>query len=230
MFDPLDKKRRPPVIRFAQSVVRWFFRTMMLAFRIRIDGMDRYPRTGPMLVCSNHQSNLDPLILGCVCPRPLNYLSKKQLFDFKPLGWFLTWNDCIKIDRKKGLGGIKETLKRLKRNESVVMFPEGTRSKDGNLQPVKSGFCTLVKKTKVSILPVAIDGAWDALPPHSPLPNFGATIQVVFGEAIEPHEYADLSDEELTLLLETRIRECFKKARRIKLRVKGGAIAEQTDA
>ena len=186
-------------------------------FRLRIDGMHRYPRSGPMLVCSNHQSNLDPLILGCACPRPVNYLAKKQLFEFGPLGWFLRWNDAIELDRERGLGGIKETLKRLKRKESVVMFPEGTRSKDGELQPVKSGFCTLVKKAKVPILPVAIEGAWDALPRHSPVPNFGATIQVVFGEAIEPAEYSVLSDEELTELLDQKIRECFEKARSMKM-------------
>ncbi|QEG22118.1 1-acyl-sn-glycerol-3-phosphate acyltransferase [Mariniblastus fucicola] len=189
----------------------------MLPYRIRIDGMKRYPRTGPMLVCSNHQSNLDPLILGCACPRPVNYLAKKQLFKFPPLGWFLRWNDAIELDREAtGLGGIKETLKRLKKKESVVMFPEGTRSRDGELLPIKRGFCTLVKKTKVTIMPVAIDGAWDALPRHSPWPNFGATINVVFGDPIEPEEYADLSDDELTALLEEKIRECFEKARRMK--------------
>jgi 1-acyl-sn-glycerol-3-phosphate acyltransferase len=202
--------------RIAQSMVRWFFRISMLPFRLRIDGMHRYPRNGPLLVCSNHQSNLDPLILGCACPRPVNYLAKKQLFSFPPMGWFLRWNDAIELDRKKGLGGIKETLKRLKRNESVVMFPEGTRSKDGELLPVKSGFCTLVKKTKVPVMPVAIEGAWDALPSSSPIPNFGATLQVVFGEAIGPEEYAELSDDELTALLEQRIHECFAKARQMK--------------
>lgn len=218
LSDPFDITRRPPVLRFAQAIVRWFFRISMLVFRIRVDGMERYPRTGPILVCSNHQSNLDPLILGCACPRPINYLAKKQLFSFRPLGWFLRWNDGIEIDRKKGLGGIKETLKRLKRNESVLMFPEGTRSRDGELQPVKGGFCTLVKKTKVTIMPVAIDGAWDALPSHSPLPNFRATIQVAFGDPIAPEEYLPLSDEALTSLLELRIRECFENAKQINAR------------
>lgn len=187
-----------------------------MAFRIRVDGMQLCPKTGPMLLCSNHQSNLDPMILGCACPRPVNYLAKKQLFSFPPLGWFLRWNDAIELDRKKGLGGIKETLKRLKKKESVVMFPEGTRSKDGELQPVKSGFCTLAKKTKVAILPVAIAGACEVLPPGSLIPNMSATIQVAFGEAIYPEEYAELSDDALTTLLEVRIRECFEKARVLK--------------
>jgi len=187
----------------------------MMPFRIRVDGMKRYPHNGAVMVLSNHQSNLDPMILGCACPRPVNYLAKKQLFSFKPLGWFLRWNDTIELDRKASLGGIKETMKRLKRKESVVMFPEGTRSVDGKLQPFKSGFCTLVKKTKATIMPAAIDGAWDVLPRHSPIPDFWATIQVVFGEAIEPEDYLDLSDEELTELLGERIRECFEKAQAI---------------
>lgn len=223
MFDLKDKTRRPLHVRIAQDLVRWFFRLTMLVFRLRVDGMKRYPRNGPMLVCSNHQSNLDPLILGCACPRPVNYLAKKQLFEFRPLGWFLRWNDAIELDREKGLGGIKETLKRLKRNESVVMFPEGTRSKDGELQPIKSGFCTLVRKTKVPILPVGIDGAWDALPRHTPIPNFGTTIVVVFGDAIEPDEYLGLSEDELTSLLDRRIGDCFEKARTLKLGCKAFA-------
>lgn len=214
MFDPLDKKRRSLPIRIAQSLVRWFFRISSMPFRFRVDGMKRYPRTGPILVCSNHQSNLDPMLLGCACPRPVNYLAKKQLFQFKPLGWFLRWNDTIELDRESsGLGGIKETMKRLKKKESVLMFPEGKRSIDGELQPIKRGFCTLVKKTKVTIMPVGLAGARDAWPRGSWYPNISATIQVVFGEAIPPEQYADLSDDELTELLNEKIRECFEKAR-----------------
>ena len=211
-----DKTRRSPFIRFAQSIVRWFFRISMLPFLLRVEGMRRYPTTGAVLVCSNHQSNLDPMILGCVCPRPLNYLAKKQLFDFKPLGWFLRWNDGIELDRDGGLAGIKETLKRLKKGESIIVFPEGTRSIDGELQPLKRGFCTLARRTKAAVLPVGIAGARNALPRKSLVPVIGAKIQVVLGEAIEADEYADLSDEELTLLLEQRIKECFEKARKIK--------------
>ena len=217
MFDPDDKTRRSQPIRYAQSAVRWFFRMNTLPFRMRVSGMKNYPRFGPMLVCSNHQSNLDPLILGSACPRPVNYLAKESLFNFGPLGWFLRWNDVIPIDRDgSGLSGIKETLKRLKKKESVLMFPEGTRSRDGELLPIKRGFCTLVKKAKVPIVPIGLDGALDALPRNSPLPNFGATIQVVIGEAIETETCQQLSNDELTQLLEDRIGECFAKARAMK--------------
>ena len=179
--------------------------------------MNRYPRTGPIMICSNHVSNLDPMLLGCACPRPVNYLAKKQLFSFKPLGWFLRWNDTIELDREaSSMAGIKETLRRLKKKESVILFPEGTRSKDGKLQPFKRGFVALVKKTKVAIMPVAIDGAQDAMPRNSLLPNFKATIQIAFGEAIYPEQYMELTDEELMGLLDTKIRECMEKARAMK--------------
>jgi len=218
MFDPADKTRRSLPIRIAQSIVRWFFRISMLPFKLRVQGIERYPSHGPVLVCSNHQSNLDPLILGCVCPRPVNYLAKKQLFKFPPLGWFLRWNDGIELDRDSGLGGIKETLKRLKNKEAILMFPEGRRSLDGELLPIKRGFCTLVKKTKVPIFPVGLDGAFEAWPRNSPFPNFGANVQVVFGDPIQPEEYADLSEDELTALLGEKIKECFEKARALKER------------
>ena len=217
MSDPHDITRRPLAIRIAQSFVRWCFRMSSLPFRIRVDGMNRYPRTGPIMICSNHVSNLDPMLLGCACPRPVNYLAKKQLFSFKPLGWFLRWNDTIELDREaSSMAGIKETLRRLKKKESVILFPEGTRSKDGKLQPFKRGFVALVKKTKVAIMPVAIDGAQDAMPRNSLLPNFKATIQIAFGEAIYPEQYMELTDEELMGLLDTKIRECMEKARAMK--------------
>jgi len=81
------------------------------------------------------------------------------------------------------------------------------------MRKVKSGFCVMVRKSKVPIFPAAITGAFDALPRKSLLPNFSATIQVVFGDPIQPEDYGDLSEEELTLLVEEKIKECFAKAK-----------------
>lgn len=205
---------RPFRIRAGQSLVRWFFRILLLVlYRIRVHGLENYPPSDGALICANHQSNLDPLVMGVSCPRPVNYLAKQSLFLPGPMGWFLRWNDAIPIDRSgAGIGGMKETLRRLKRGESVVIFPEGSRSTDGELQPLKQGFCSLARRTSAILVPVAIEGTYDAMPPKCKAPRLGK-IQLVFGPAIEADEYEDLDDDQLTELLQQRIADCFSLAR-----------------
>ncbi len=210
-------RRRSLPVATAQGVVRWFFRiSMVLGVKVRVHGLDNFPEVspagGPMLICTNHQSNLDPLVMGVVCPFPINYLAKKSLFKFAPLRWFLTWNDSIALDRTAGVVGIKETLRRLKKGESVLIFPEGSRSRDGKLQPVKQGFCTIAKRTRVPVLPVAIAGTFDACPPNH-WPRFG-NVHVVIGQAIEFEQYKDWSDEVLASEVEKRIADLFIEAQR----------------
>lgn len=195
-----SSRRRPIPISIAQKFVRWFFRfSMIVGVKVRVHRLENFPEVpssgGPLLVCANHQSNLDPLLMGVVCPSPINYLAKNSLFDFPPLGWFLRWNDSIPLNREAGLAGIKETLKRLKRGEAVLIFPEGTRSPDGKLQPIKQGFCTLARRTSAPILPAGITGTRAAWPPGKG-PSFG-NVHVVFGESIPFETYQHWSDEEL---------------------------------
>ena len=213
---PEKKRRRPILIEFGQGCVRWFFRIVLtLFYRVRVHGLENYPEQDGFLLCANHQSFLDPVVLGVVCPRPVNYLGRKTLFSFGPLGWFLTWNDTIPIDREgSGLAGIKETIRRLRRGESVVMFPEGTRTDDGEFQPLKLGFCALARRSKAALLPVGFDGPYQAFPRQRLLPQTGR-VQVVIGKPIVFEDYEDLSDQEMADLLESRMRNCFEKAHRL---------------
>ncbi|MCH2182115.1 MAG: 1-acyl-sn-glycerol-3-phosphate acyltransferase, partial [Mariniblastus sp.] len=116
---------------------QWFWQMVLLVlYQVRVHHQHRFPMKGATLLCSNHQSNLDPVVIGCVCPRRLNFLAKKDLFGF-PLGVVLRMVDAIPIDREGiGIGGMKETLRRLKKNEPVLIFPEGERSWDGDLLPL----------------------------------------------------------------------------------------------
>ncbi len=210
---PIRHRRRFHVA-ISQTIVRWSFRVLMtLAYRIRVHGLENYPDQGRMLVCSNHQSFLDPVILGVICPKPINYLGRKTLFRFAPFGWFLSWNDTIPIDRDaSGIGGMKETMRRIKRGESVLMFPEGTRSPDGEFKSIMSGFCVMAKRTKATLMPIGFEGAYQSYSRNMILPRLGR-IHAVMGEPIHFDEYGELSDEDLTKMLEARIRECFEAAR-----------------
>ena len=186
----------------------WF----TLGYRIRCHFPDKVPKEGGALICCNHQSNLDPMLVGATIRRDLHFLAKKSLFTGK-LKKLMHGLHCIPLDRKKGLAGIKATIKRLKRGHLVMVFPEGTRSIDGEIKEFKGGFLTMARRAKVPVVPSALDGAHQAYPPGANFPWPGH-IHVVFGEPIFHDDYVNMSDEEVMELLETRIRECFALARK----------------
>lgn len=195
--------------------------TAVTVFQIRFRGREFVPAAGGGLVLSNHQSNLDPIIVGLVPERRLNYVARQTLFRFAPLRWLLFSLDGIPIDREgTGLGGLKETLRRLKHGELVLLFPEGTRTSDGEVQAIKPGFCALARRTGVPLIPVALDGAFDAWPRQLRFPR-RAVIHVQFGPPIEPAEVAALDDEQLVAEVERRIRACHAQARRSRQRAVG---------
>ena len=206
--------QRSPTKTVLQWLVRWMFRIQLtLLYRIRVHGLENFPEPGSTLICSNHQSFLDPVVLGVACPRPLNYLARKTLFKTSPMRWLLELNDSIPIDLDSmGMAGIKESLKRLKRGEMLVLFPEGTRTDDGELLPLKPGFDLLARRSKSRMLPIALDGCYQAFPREAKLPRLGE-IHVVIGEPIEYDEYKDWSPEETAVILQSRIAECLAVAR-----------------
>ena len=182
-------------------------------FRIRVRGREWLPREGGVLVLSNHQSHFDPVLIGLACDRRLNYLARESLFSFTPFRWLIESLDAIPIDREGlGLSGLKETLRRVKRGELVLIFPEGTRSRDGDIAPLKPGFSALASRAAVPLLPVAIEGAYDAWPRRQLLPGI-ATIHIQFGEPLSPAAAAALDERQLVAEVERRIRECHGKAR-----------------
>ncbi|MEX0585070.1 MAG: lysophospholipid acyltransferase family protein, partial [Pirellulales bacterium] len=127
----------------------------VILFRIRCFGRERIPAAGGALVLSNHQSHLDPVLVGMMFNRRLNYLARQTLFRFAPFRWLIHSLDAIPIEREGlGIAGLKETLRRVRRGEMVLMFPEGTRSGDGRPRPLKAGFCAVARRAGVPLLPV----------------------------------------------------------------------------
>ncbi|RIK76639.1 MAG: 1-acyl-sn-glycerol-3-phosphate acyltransferase [Planctomycetota bacterium] len=185
----------------------------LVAYRIRCYGREHLPTTGGVLLLSNHQSNLDPVIVGLTSNRRLNYMARETLFRFGPFRWLIHSLDAIPIDREGlGLAGLKETLKRLRRGEIVLMFPEGTRTRDGELASIKPGFCALARRGSVPLVPVAIDGAFQAWPRSQMLPRTGM-LRVVYGPPLLPSEIEPLDDQRLIAEIERRMAACFEHAR-----------------
>ena len=194
-------------------VVQWFFSTILAStYGLRATGRENIPDRGSLMLVSNHLSHLDVLILGILLDRPLNYVARSTLFFF-PLGLFIRSLGAFPIQRD-GIGaqGLKETLRRLKSGGIVTLFPEGTRTSDGELGELKAGIALLAAKARVPILPAAIAGSFEAWPKSRMLPS-PHPLQVHFGRPISPEQIKQLSPEALTGLIRERILECQAIAR-----------------
>lgn len=196
--------------RFIQCFTLTIFR---IFFRFRYRNADKLPLTGGALICPNHFSHLDPMAIGCIARRRVNFLAKKALFNNKWFGKVLYALDCIPIDREAtGIGGMKETLKRLKKGESVVLFPEGERSFDGDLLPLMTGFTALVKRVKVPIIPVGIHGTHEAWARGVSKPKMGR-VKLVVGDPIPFASMERMSEQEMADFVGEKIAECYGEAK-----------------
>jgi 1-acyl-sn-glycerol-3-phosphate acyltransferase len=185
----------------------------IVLFRVRCFGRIRIPTTGPVLVCANHQSFLDPVLVGLACDRRLNYLARESLFRVPLLRHLISFLDAIPIDREGlSLTGIRESLRRIRGGEMVLIFPEGTRTADGRVGPLEPGFCALARRGAVTVLPVGIDGAFDAWPRSTLFPR-PSVIHIHIGEPLTPEFIRQTANDSLINELELRIRQCHTLAR-----------------
>jgi 1-acyl-sn-glycerol-3-phosphate acyltransferase len=221
--------RRTLAQRLGYDALRVLARLLVvLLFRLRVVGRENWPAAGGALACSNHQSYFDPLLVGLTCARRMNYLARDSLFRVPVLGRIIKFFDSIPIDREGGgLAGLKETLKRLKAGEMVLIFPEGTRTHDGEVAPLKPGFIAVARRSRVPLVPVAIDGAYQSWPRTASFPR-PTRLAVVIGEPISAEEIAELTDEDLLAELEQRMLTCHAQARDMRLAVAGSEPAGKT--
>ena len=189
----------------------------MVFYKTRVHRLENVLHEGPSLVLVNHQSNLDAMVMGAIYPGILSSMAKHTLFKYPPLSWILHGLDSIPVDRTStGLGGMKTVLKRLKAGYRVMLFPEGQRSFDGELQPLMTGFCLLVRKSRVPMVPVCMDGPFQAWPRGTKFPKPGR-IHVVVGEPIHFHEVEHMSDDEMAEFVFVRMKKCFDEARDLRI-------------
>jgi 1-acyl-sn-glycerol-3-phosphate acyltransferase len=205
--------QRTLVQRLGYNTLRVLARLVaVMLFRLRVMGREHWPAEGGGLVCSNHQSYFDPPLVGLTCDRRMNYLARDSLLRIPGLKQLILFLDAIPIDREGGgLAGLKETLKRLKAGELVLIFPEGTRTHDGEVAPLKPGFIAVARRSRVPLVPVALDGAFQSWPRTSRFPRL-TRLAVAIGPPITPDEVAELTDEDLLAELEQRILTCHSQA------------------
>lgn len=187
--------------------------TLWLRYRAR--GHDRITHRGGMLLIINHQSFLDPMLVGVPLRRPVSFLARDNLFRVPLIGWVLRHTYVLPINRESaGTGALREMIARLKAGFWVGIFPEGTRSADGSLGEIKPGFLAMLRRSGVPVCPVGIAGADRALGRNHKLPHF-STVRVVFGEPISAEQVAEtlkLGESVLLDLIRSRLEACMSEA------------------
>lgn len=175
------------------SLARLFFK---ICFRLRVFGLEHF-RPGAGIIAGNHCSNYDPPVLSISCPEEVHFLAKESLFRVPLLGRLIR---ILNSHPVAGLGGDTQTFRQvlqfLQQGKKVLLFPEGTRSSDGSLQPLERGLSFIVKKAKSPIFPCYIDGTFLAWPPGRKLPKFFGKISCVFGTPIEWSDFEGLDKRE----------------------------------
>lgn len=142
-----------------------FYVYLRFYLNVRVVGRKNVPAKGSFIFASNHTSYLDPVLLGTSIHRSLNYMAQEGLFEKGFLAWALPKVQAFPVKRGEGdPGAIRQALKLLKTGKPLVIFPEGTRSEDANLQRGKPGIGFIAARSGVPVVPAYIEGAFDALP------------------------------------------------------------------
>ncbi|MDB5386034.1 MAG: phospholipid/glycerol acyltransferase [Planctomycetaceae bacterium] len=188
--------------------------TFWLRFRAR--GIEKIPAHGGGLILSNHQSFLDPLLIGMPLTRPVSFLARDSLFRVPIIGWILRNTYVKPISREKAsTASIRETVQRMEHGFLCGLFPEGTRSATGQVGEFKPGFVALLRRTSLPVYPVGVAGANLALGRKSFLLK-PFRVCVVFGNPIQPEEIAPLKErgreEELVAFVRDRVLACQMEA------------------
>ncbi|MBI3878571.1 MAG: 1-acyl-sn-glycerol-3-phosphate acyltransferase [Verrucomicrobia bacterium] len=132
--------------------------------RWRVFNPERVPLTGPVILASNHASIMDPPLIGCGIRRGINYLARESLFRIPVFGWWAHRVDAVPVDRDgAGAKGLRNILERLLDGGGIILFPEGTRTPDGSLQPARPGVGLVVVKSTAPVVPVRVFGTFAAL-------------------------------------------------------------------
>ncbi len=164
--------------KIVRAILRFF---LFFVFRIEVTGREKLPKDKGAIAAINHRSNWDAVVLGATTPRPLGFMAKAELFKNKIFGALLTALGAFPVQRGKGdLSAIKAALSRLRNNEIVAMFPEGTRVKEGeNVEP-KQGAVVLATRAQVPVVPINISGKY----------KWMSKITITYGEPIYYSQFA----------------------------------------
>jgi 1-acyl-sn-glycerol-3-phosphate acyltransferase len=177
---------------FAKATVRCAARVL---WRAQVYGTENVPSSGPLIVACNHVSYLDPPLMGCLCPRRISYMAKKELFEVPVLGPMIHGLGAYAVDRKgSATSAIRRSLQVLEAGGAVGIFPEGTRNRTGEVQP-QTGVALLASLAKAPVVPACIVGSDRALRLHRIDVAFGPPISLQAGRKATREDLAKFTGE-----------------------------------
>lgn len=156
-------------------------------FNIKFHNIEKFPMDGRAIICPNHLSSWDPVVLYLFSPRHISFVAKKELFENKFLKELLLSQDAIPVEREKpGLKTIRQCMDVLNNNNLLGLFPQGTRMTELREEDVKSGVALIAFKTNSPVVPVRIKASY----------KFRSTVDIYIGDKIEPYYNDDYSQKE----------------------------------
>lgn len=173
-------------------------------FNYRVIGAENILETGPCIVAANHCSFMDPPLVGVAFHRGIHYLARKSLLDWPVLGPILPELNVIPVDQKNAdRSALMGIIRVVRDGGAALIFPEGSRSSNGQLQPAQPGVGMIVAKTGAPVLPVRVCGSYEAFPRNRKLPRL-TSITVKIGRRLNFSD-ADYKDRQDYLRCSQRI-------------------------
>jgi 1-acyl-sn-glycerol-3-phosphate acyltransferase len=180
-------------------------------FDLKVHGLENIPKQGGAMIVSNHQSYLDPIVLGTRLCRPLSYMAKEELFEVAPaFTWLLRQLGAFPVHQGKKNGDVhalKESIERLREGSLLNIYPEGSRTYDGKIGKIEKGFALIDRRSHVPVIPAVIVGGFAAWPIHRTFPQPGP-IYVQFGP---PMQLANLAPREIVMAVDLTLRKMFNE-------------------
>ena len=182
-----------------------------LLFDLKVYGRENVPKEGGALLLSNHQSFMDPVLVAVKLQRPVSYMAKLQLFEDKPFfAWLIRSLHAFPIKRNSAdVAALKQAIARLEEGNLLNIFPEGTRTRDGQIGKILPGVVVVIRRAGVPVVPVVIDGSFQAWPRWRKLPH-PHPIRLKYGP---PLKTEGLGSEEIIALMDKTLRDMLAELR-----------------
>jgi 1-acyl-sn-glycerol-3-phosphate acyltransferase len=192
----------------SRNILKLLFK---IFFRLKITGAENCPKNGPLIVASNHASFFDPLIAGFAVPRELNFMARDSLFRNRIFGKMIAMVNAFPLRREGAdLVAMRLAIDKLCQGKAVLIFPEGTRSRDGNLGTPRAGIGLLAASSGANILPCYIKGSIKVLPKGAIFPRL-KKISVYVGKPVKfdrnvsgKEDYMQIAEKTMTAIRELK--------------------------
>lgn len=201
----------------------WMFAVPV--WRFKAIGVEHMPREGGLIIVANHQSHLDPPIISLL-PRHMFFLARKSLFEGSPFfAWWIRKLNAIPLDQDRGdTAAMKTAITHLNQGRVVLLFAEGARTMDGAMNQFKPGAALLIRRARVPVMPLAIEGAHDVWARGTRRPRFSGIIRIKAGPIIMPQEFESLGTAEGLERVRSRVEDLRQQLRAQMRRETGGTF------